>query len=286
MPPGPSLRHGRPVTSGGRIAIRESRQRRLQASWLALDERRDLERRFPMGRRSTLGGKLARCCQSRQAGIGYGLPFHPLPEPEYLSEWQRLAVPKVQGRSPTPGISDEHLRNLLGLHAQGSYWSWMSFLPQLHSTQRSPRAHLTCATPAVLRFEDGQRTSGKLQVLSLTGGLLSLSNPLVGGAKVKMMFLTQAGAVLGGAEMLPPVTNTLQPFRFTSLPIDDQRKLGTTIKASLNPRDVDQLWIEKFRVAAVQKTTQKRTFKFLAGAIALLTIGLVGAFCVLHFPLK
>ena len=85
--------------------------------------------------------------------------------------------------------------------------------------------------------------------------------------------------------MLPPVTNTLQPFRFTSLPLDDQRKLGTTIKASLNPRDVDQFWIEKFRVAAVQTTTQRRTFKFLAGAIALITIGLVGAFWVLHLPL-
>jgi hypothetical protein len=136
----------------------------------------------------------------------------------------------------------------------------------------------------VLRFADGQRASAKLQVLSLTGGLLSLSNPLVGGSKVKLMFLTQAGAVLGGAEMLPPVTSTLQPFRFISLPLDDQRKLGTTIEASLQSRDIDQQWIEKFRVAAVPRTPQKRTLRFLAGAIAVITLGLVG-FCVLHLPL-
>jgi hypothetical protein len=99
------------------------------------------------------------------------------------------------------------------------------------------------------------------------------------------MFLTQAGAVLGGAEMLPPVTRTLQPFRFISLPLDDQRKLGTTIEASLQSRDIDQQWIEKFRVAAVPITTaQKRTFRFLAGAIAVIMIGLVG-FCLLHLPL-
>jgi len=161
----------------------------------------------------------------------------------------------------------------------------MSILPQLHSLQRSPRAHLACATPAVLRFADGQRASAKLQVLSLTGGLLSLSNPLVGGSKVKLMFLTQSGAVLGGAEMLPPVTRTLQPFRFISLPLDDQRKLGTTIEASLQSRDIDQQWIEKFRVAAVPRTpAQKRTLRVLAGAIAVIMIGLVG-FCVLHLPL-
>jgi hypothetical protein len=160
----------------------------------------------------------------------------------------------------------------------------MSFLPQLHSTQRSPRAHLACATPAVLRFANGQRASGKIQVLSLNGGLLSVANPLVDGSKVKLMFLTQAGAVLGGAEMLPPVTETLQPFRFISLASDDQRKLGTTIKASLSPRDEEQ-WIEKFRVAAVHEAAPTRTLKLLAGAIALITLGLVGAFCALHSPL-
>ena len=161
----------------------------------------------------------------------------------------------------------------------------MSFLPQLHSQQRSPRAHLACATPAVLRFADGRRASGKIQVLSLNGGLLSVANPLVRGSKVKLMFLTQAGAVLGGAEMLPPVTNTLQPFRFIFLASDDQRKLGTTITASLSPRDEDQQWIEKFRGASVHETAPTRTLKLLAGAIALITIGLVGAFCALHSPL-
>jgi hypothetical protein len=70
-------------------------------------------------------------------------------------------------------------------------------------------------------------------VISLTGGLLSLPRPLLRGCRVKLMFLTQAGSVLGSAEMLSADTWSLQPFRFVSLDENDQFRLRTAIELCL-----------------------------------------------------
>ena len=66
----------------------------------------------------------------------------------------------------------------------------MGSLPQPSAPWRVPRARLKEATPAVLRFPNGQRIEANLQVISLTGGLLSISQPVVQGSQVKLMFLT------------------------------------------------------------------------------------------------
>jgi hypothetical protein len=160
----------------------------------------------------------------------------------------------------------------------------MSSLPQPHPQWRAPRAHLEGNTPAVLRFPNGQRTCAKLQVISLTGGLLSLSQPVVQGSPVKVMFLTTAGSVLGGAEMLLPVTNTLQPFRFVSLVADDQRRVGTLIWERSSQNQSEEDWIRKLRAASAQQD-QPRPWRFkLAGAVGLLTFGLAAAAAYLvHF---
>ena len=42
-------------------------------------------------------------------------------------------------------------------------------------------------TPVVLRFQNGRRTSGKLQCVSLTSGLLALSELLGQGSIVKLI---------------------------------------------------------------------------------------------------
>ena len=70
-------------------------------------------------------------------------------------------------------------------------------------------------------------------MISLTGGLLSLPRPLLRGCRVKLMFLTQAGSVLGSAEMLSADTWSLQPFRFVSLDENDQYRLRTAIDLCL-----------------------------------------------------
>src|SRR5271157_4222841 len=125
----------------------------------------------------------------------------------------------------------------------------MSSSPQSRPPWRVPRAHLEGQNPAVLRFANGQTAGANLQVISFTGGLLSLSQPIVQGSQVKLIFLTGAGAVLGGAEMLRPVTNGLQPFRFVSLAADDHRRLGALIwRSSQNKSEQD--WIEKLRAAS------------------------------------
>ena len=102
-----------------------------------------------------------------------------------------------------------------------------------HSGRRASRIKLTDATPAVLRFKDGRNTSGRLQVVSVTGGLLSLQRAVHQGSTAKLMFLTRKGAVLGAAEMLPPVSSTLQPFRFIALDRENHRRLHQTVQAEL-----------------------------------------------------
>jgi len=86
---------------------------------------------------------------------------------------------------------------------------------------------------AVLRCPSGLQVHGKLQVISITGGLLSLSSPLPQGTTVKLMFLAGIGQVLGCAEMLAPISRTLQPFRFVKIGEDDRRRLGAAIQPGL-----------------------------------------------------
>lgn len=153
----------------------------------------------------------------------------------------------------------------------------MSSLPQ-----RAPRAHLAGTTPAVLRFPDGRRASGKLQVVSLTGGLLSLSSPLLQGSQVKLMFVTRAGSVLGGAEMLSPIASDLQPFRFVSLAAGDQRRLGATTQP-LPHSPLEEQWIEKFRAASAKRRQPRNRLLKLAAAVGLLGFVLASTICIFHF---
>jgi hypothetical protein len=169
----------------------------------------------------------------------------------------------------------------------------MDGLSQLPAQPRAPRINLADFTPAVLRFQDGQRASGKLQVLSLTGGLLSLPTPIDQGSQVKLMFLTHTGPVLGAAEMLSPLTTSQQAFRFTSLPVDDRRRLGAAIQSTLsqkiaNQDAAEQKWMEKLRAASSQETRPRtRLLRFAAGAVALGMLCLGGAFYLLQVhPLK
>ena len=50
----------------------------------------------------------------------------------------------------------------------------MAYLPQLNDTRRPARVRLADVTPAVLRSPDGGCTTGELQIVSLSGGLLGM----------------------------------------------------------------------------------------------------------------
>lgn len=160
----------------------------------------------------------------------------------------------------------------------------MNSSPQSRPPWRCPRAHLDGNNPIVLRFPNGQRIGAHLQVISVTGGLLSLSKSVDQGSRVRLMFLTEAGSVLGGAEMLPPVSDRLQPFRFISLPADDQRRVGALI-GEWSQNKSELAWIEKLRAASAQHN-EPAFWRFkLARVIGLLTIGLAIAVYLLHFGL-
>jgi hypothetical protein len=162
----------------------------------------------------------------------------------------------------------------------------MNALPQLNSKPRVPRLRFENSTPAVLRFHDGQRISGELQVVSLTGGLLSLPNPLSRGSKVKVMFVTDAGSVLGGAEMLSPVSSTLQPFRFVSLALQDRRRLESIIPVSVYHDITEPDWMKKLRAVSEDRYAPPPSrVKLAVLAVSLMALGLAGATFFLHVPL-
>src|ERR1700737_2387181 len=109
----------------------------------------------------------------------------------------------------------------------------MTHFPQVHPPRRSPRIQLAGSVPPLVMLEDGQRAKGKLQTISVTGGLLRLARSLSQGDFVEVPFHTRSGAVRGIGEMLRPVRasndGALQPFRFVALGDDDHRALRMAV---------------------------------------------------------
>ena len=109
----------------------------------------------------------------------------------------------------------------------------MTHFPQPHPSRRAARVQLGDSVLAAIRLEDGRRTKGKLQTISVTGGLLHLAHSLGQGDFVEVAFQTQQGPVHGMAEILTPTRKltdgVLQPFRFVALEDDDHRRLRTSL---------------------------------------------------------
>ena len=123
----------------------------------------------------------------------------------------------------------------------------MTQLSQSEAYSRPPRLNLVRSTTAVLRFTSGHQVHGKLHVISVTGGLLGLSRPLHQGSAVKLMFRADTGLVLGTAEMLIPISRTLQPFRFGAIGEDDRGRLTDAIQSSLDQNRREQQSIVRDR---------------------------------------
>jgi hypothetical protein len=100
---------------------------------------------------------------------------------------------------------------------------------QANSGKRSQRLKLADSIPIVLRHQDGHRIPGKLQCISLTGGLIGLPSLLPPGSLVSLIFVVPKGPVSATAEMLRPVSWTEQPFRFAALPASGQHRLRAVI---------------------------------------------------------
>jgi hypothetical protein len=109
----------------------------------------------------------------------------------------------------------------------------MTHYPQSHPTHRATRVQHPAA--ALIKLNDGQKAKGKIQVVSVTGGLLQLSNALSEGDFVEVAFQTNSGNVRGMAEMLNPVRSApgrvFQPFRFVALGDDDHQTLRMVVES-------------------------------------------------------
>lgn len=109
----------------------------------------------------------------------------------------------------------------------------MTHFPQPNPQRRAPRIQLSGSIPALVMLEDGERAKGKLQSISITGGLLRLGKSLDQGDFVEIAFQTQSGPVHGMAEMLGPTRKAsegiLQAFRFVALDDDDHRTLRMVV---------------------------------------------------------
>lgn len=123
--------------------------------------------------------------------------------------------------------------------------------------RRAPRLQLSDATPAQLRYCDGQLSVGKLLVLSATGGLLDLSPALAEHQHVTLTFETRKGPVQGTAEMLAARGGASQAFRFTSLSETDRDRMEEVILGRSEPQPINDLWIEKYRACLAQERPRK-----------------------------
>jgi len=101
--------------------------------------------------------------------------------------------------------------------------------------QRGSRVKLGGSILALVLLENGRQIRGRLNQLSVNGGLVSLERPLDEGICVTVLFHLGCTSVRCHALMLFPMWATqgyLQPFRFLDLP--------ETSRASLN-RELENL---------------------------------------------
>lgn len=149
----------------------------------------------------------------------------------------------------------------------------MPYVPLSDTNWRSPRVRLADVTPAVLRLPDGRQQRGQLELVSLTGGLLSMPSMLDKGSRLKLLFLTRPGPVLGAVEMLSPVSTNRQPFRFVAFEEVDHRRLRSVIQSVMGRADDE--WIEKYRAAVAQKDSSQGVFRRVLQSLTVL--GLLGS---------
>jgi hypothetical protein len=89
----------------------------------------------------------------------------------------------------------------------------------------------------MLRLENGRHIRAKLHQVSVTGGLLSIEQPLDEGIKVEVMFHIGSSTVRSKGAMLFPMWATkgcLQPFRFLDLSEEDRGQLESTLQTLLD----------------------------------------------------
>ena len=95
--------------------------------------------------------------------------------------------------------------------------------------QRGTRVKLGGSILALVLLENGRQIRGRMNQLSVNGGLLSLESPVDEGIRVTVVFHLGNTSIRSRAQMLFPMWATkgcLQPFRFLELPDADVASLN------------------------------------------------------------
>lgn len=128
--------------------------------------------------------------------------------------------------------------------------------------------------------------AGNLQVISVAGGMLRLSQPLDPSTRASVMFLSDRGPVLGKAEMLSPLSRTQQAFRFVALDQNSERNLQLGIRSHLNQSSDEDRWIAKYRSAMIHRAPSRRgALKIVFGSVAFGILVLISAAYFFHLEL-
>jgi hypothetical protein len=104
----------------------------------------------------------------------------------------------------------------------------------LPNGQRGSRVKLGGAILALLLLENGRQIRGRVNQLSLNGGLVSLERPLDEGIPVTVLFHLGCTSIRCRAKVLFPMWATqgyLQPFRFLDLPDASRASLNRELES-------------------------------------------------------
>ena len=147
----------------------------------------------------------------------------------------------------------------------------MTLTHSLHAKRRAPRFRIAETIPAAFQLQDSSVIPGVLQVISRTGGLLSLSGFAQEGSSGTLVFRTHRGLVSGTVEMLRPVFGGQQPFRFMGLEADEENRMQAAFQSRLYRNLEEEEWIEEFR-AAVRNWSPPRQRHFFKPIVAAATV--------------
>ncbi len=110
----------------------------------------------------------------------------------------------------------------------------MSVVRTVQKGQRASRVKLGGSVLALVLLENGRQIRGRLNQLSVNGGVVSLEHPLDEGIKVTLVFHVGETSFRCRGQMLFPMWATqgcLQPFRFAELPVTDSTALALQLEA-------------------------------------------------------
>ncbi len=109
-------------------------------------------------------------------------------------------------------------------------------IPRTHFPPRAQRVSLMGIVSASIQLENGRQLTGKLQTLSVTGGLLDLATYLDERTEVSLLFRLGDAILQTRARMLFPMRGGMgyfQPFQFKNLGIRERQIIDTEITERL-----------------------------------------------------